>query len=483
VRPPRSISTFVQHVYLALLALLLGFVFALVLLPGDVEVRGALQPSAISFALGLGCVPALAAISSPANAIRAEYVLLLSPVYWLLTEPLQGAYTMTGVEHADVERAFIAMALFVGSALVAFTQRPWSFPTFITVESKIELSTNFYFGIGLVAFVLAFGRYAIPSHFDFAGMYAALQEGRWAGAWQRGSLGGADAFIDHLGYFGYILPPLTVLLGRRASWRDPRALILALASALLSLFLIQSGSRRLVGIFYGTGIVVWLLAIPRLRIAHVVGVCLLIPALLFGLETMLNYRESGVLAVAAENQKPAVPAVREDGLMVRVDENFLRLSQISAIFPSVHPYLTYHFFFWVAVRPIPRLFWPGKPIDPGVDFPSMVGVKGATLSASVIGELLMAGGFFAVAVGGWFYGRIATTLSRFLSESQSSSSLIVYGIGLLALFSGMRSLIELLLTSYVAFAWIVLVRGARELSGVLTPAAPGASWRARTESR
>ena len=69
----------------------------------------------------------------------------------------------------------------------------------------------------------------------------------------------------------------------------------------------------------------------------------------------------------------------------------------------------------------------------------------------------MAGGFIGIFLGGWFYGRLAGALSRLLAETGTPSALIIYSIGLLAIFAGMRSMIELVLMSYGIFAWAGLL--------------------------
>ncbi len=69
----------------------------------------------------------------------------------------------------------------------------------------------------------------------------------------------------------------------------------------------------------------------------------------------------------------------------------------------------------------------------------------------------MAGGFIGVFLGGLFYGRLAGALSRMLAEQGSASALVIYSIGLLALFAGMRSMIELVLMSYGILAWAALL--------------------------
>ena len=54
-----------------------------------------------------------------------------------------------------------------------------------------------------------------PSGFNPLVMYDGLFVSRFAASWARGGLGGWDAFINHLVYFGYHLPTLTVILASR----------------------------------------------------------------------------------------------------------------------------------------------------------------------------------------------------------------------------------------------------------------------------
>ena len=438
-------------------SVLVGLFFAIVSLPADVVPRDALRLPALLFTLSLCLVPGLAALRDPKSIFRAEHILVMAPVYWLLLDPLQGRFEMVGMRREEIERTFIAIALFVSGAWVAFLQRPRRAPKFIRLTTRAELATQLYFSIGVLAFALAFLKYAIPSGFDLVAMSQALAGGRWEGAWNRGALGGTDAFLDHLSYFAYLLPPLTVLLARRLGWANPRALSLGIGALIMAVFLLHDGGRRLVGVFFGSGGVVWFLGQPKVRLTTVLGLGLFVLGLLFTFERMLDNRDVGVLAMFDENLTPEREP-NDTGVLIRVDDNFLRLAQTTAIFPDLHPYTTWRYVLWVAVRPVPRLFWPGKPVNPGFDLPEFVGVTGASLSSSVIGELFMAGGFIAVAFGGWFYGKLARSLSHFLSEASTSSALLIYGIGLFALFAGMRSMIELVLTSYVILAWVALVR-------------------------
>ena len=445
---PSAIDTPVAGV-----AVIAGLIFASFLLPIDVQPRDGLRLPALLFSLSLCSVPVLAALRDPKSFFRAEHLLAMAPVFWLLLEPIQGRTDLDGVSREDVQRSLAAIAIFVTGAWIAFVQRPWRAPEFVRSAARVELPTEAYFGIGVLAFILAFLKYAVPAGFDFAAMASDLAGGRWAGAWNRGDLGGTDAFLDHLSYFGYLLPPLTVIVSRRLGWGNLRTLCLIFCGLILSAFIIQQGGRRLVGMFFGSGFLFWFLGKPQIRLSTILTLILLVAGLWFTNEKILSYRNVGILAMFDPD---ATPHVSEDA-MVRVDDNFLRLAQTSAIFPELHPYTTWRYALWVAVRPVPRLFWPGKPVDPGFSLPQFLRQKGVSLSSSVIGELMMAGGLLAVALGGWFYGRLARSLSHFLSEARTSSALLIYSVGLFALFVGFRSMIELVLTSYIILGWVALV--------------------------
>jgi hypothetical protein len=65
-------------------------------------------------------------------------------------------------------------------------------------------------------------------------------------------------------------------------------------------------------------------------------------------------------------------------------------------------------------------------------------------------------GLIGVALGGWLYGRIASTASGLLARCRTQGALVIYSIVVMALFSGMRSILELILVSYVVLAWVGL---------------------------
>src|SRR5436190_1316412 len=85
----------------------------------------------------------------------------------------------------------------------------------------------------------------------------------------------------------------------------------------------------------------------------------------------------------------------------------------------------------VLARPVPRVFWPGKPIDPGFDLPAIVGMKGVSLSTSIIGEWYITFGWIAVVIGAWLHGRLARTVNQLREVEIYHTNPIVYGLAVM----------------------------------------------------
>jgi hypothetical protein len=226
----------------------------------------------------------------------------------------------------------------------------------------------------------------------------------------------------------------------------------------ITLFLAQSGSRRVVGVVVGMALILWVLRHERFRLKQVLQTCAVVLMLLLALQVMLEYRNIGLASVvgigtvAAESREEKKRFLENQQL--RVDDNFYRLCQVIQFIPKSYPFVYHKYLLYVLVRPIPRVFWPEKPVDPGFDLPTAVGVQGVSYSYSVIGELYMSLGFFGIALGGWFYGRVSAMARGLLTRSSTMAALVMYSVLVMALFSGLRSILELILVSYVAFAWI-----------------------------
>ena len=443
-----------EYAALGIVATGLGTLLAVSFIPDDPAPQGALFFSALAMAAGLAAAPLAAAIRSPKSLLRAEYLLALAPIYWLLLDLLQGVYPMRGISPEQIRSAFIAIGLFVGALWVAVAYRPWRVPAALVRSVSEEFSTQAFFSLAVAAFILGMLKFAIPTNFDVAEMWYYVGQGRWVAPWGRGQLGGSDAFIDQLQYFGYILPALAVIVGRRAGWGNARTLLCGGMAITMMVFLSQSGSRRVIGVVFGIAFITWVLTERRLRTRHVLIGAGAVAALLLSLQVMLEYRRVGLAALFdSENNEPIL---ERDYL--RVDDNFYRLCQIIELIPDHYPHTYYKYFVYVLVRPIPRVFWPGKPVDPGFDLPRATGTRGVSLSSSVIGELYMAAGFIGIALGGWFYGRLSGMASQLLNQRTTAGAVLIYATLTMSLFGGVRSMLELVLVNYAMLAWVGLSR-------------------------
>ncbi len=435
-------------------------IIAVLLVPEDPTAPGALLYPALILSAGLATAPVAAAVRQPKAIFRGESLLALAPIYWLLLDLLQGVYSLDHISADEVRLAFTGIGLFVGMVWVGAIRRPWRTPAALVRAVSQEFSLNTYFALAIACFLIGMLNFAVATNFNVAAMVHYLGQERWSAPWGRGQLGGWDAFLDHLQYFGYLLPILTVVITRRTGLRNPRSLICIAMSIVMTLFLAQSGSRRVIGVVAGMALVLWVLDQRHLRLKQLLTTAFAIVALLLALQLMLEYRNVGFRSLLGTTDA-SVSSRREKSQLLevqhlRVDDNFYRLCQIIQLIPHSHPFVYHKYVVYVMVRPVPRVFWPEKPVDPGFDLPTALGVEGVSFSYSVIGELYMSLGLLGIALGGWFYGRVAAMASGLLKRSTTQGALVIYSIVVMALFSGMRSILELILVSYVVLAWVVL---------------------------
>ena len=452
-----TVSASLRSTLLAILSIGMATTLSILLVPEDPSTEGALFYPALVMSVGLATTPFVTALRRPKTLLRGECLLSLAPIYWLLLDLLQGVYGMQDITADQVRTAFLAIGLFVGLVWLGALRRSWRLPKVLISSVSQEFPINTYFALAIACFVIGMLNFAVPCNFDVFEMVHYLGQERWAAPWGRGQLGGWDAFLDHLQYFGYLLPVLTVVIGRRLGLRNVRTLVCIGLSVVVALFLAQSGSRRVIGVVGGMALILWVLDQQRLRVKHLLTTALAIVALLVTLQLMLEYRNVGLGVLVGQGEMPSGRYEKRQVLEekhLRVDDNFYRLCQIIQLIPQQYPFVYHKYLIYVIVRPIPRVLWPGKPVDPGFDLPTALGVEGLSLSYSVIGELYMSLGLIGVALGGWLYGRIASTASGLLARCRTQGALVIYSILVMALFSGMRSVLELILVSYVVLAWV-----------------------------
>lgn len=426
---------------------------ALALLPSDPSEPGSLMLSAWVLAAGILAAIIFDAVARGfARVFRAEHVLFISIVIVVFPELLQPYYS-SSLSSEITREVFIAIGVFGTAIALGSSLKPPRLP-----KSVIDLATRQYshqllYRIMLACWVLAMLNYAIASDFSLSAMIAGLRTWRWDAPWARGAMGGWDAFRDFLTYFGHLVPIFTVLLALRlGKWAQPRVLIGLVCSAISLAFIAQGGGRRVIVVIIGSSMLTWIFVKRRsLRPRHaiVIGGLLVMTALT--MEVILQFRNQGFAALEESDQDLEIQALH-------VDNNFNSLAETLRLIPFEVNYVGFQHLIYVLVRPIPRVFWEGKPIGSGFDLAQALGRKGLTISITAIGEWYMSFGWLGIVVGGAVMGWLARLWSQLAENDYGIAGAAFYALGAMAFFLGMRSLLELVLMTYPIICWYGLDR-------------------------
>jgi oligosaccharide repeat unit polymerase len=430
-----------------------SLLMALAVFPADPSPRGALTIPAAILSLGILTVPIVRAIRRSAAILNAENLVAFGYVFWLLLDPIQGAYDLRDAADWAIRDAFIAIGVSAAAMWLGVAGKPWPLPKWLGEMASQPLGTRTVARLVPVCLVLGMFNYAYSTNFNFPEMFSYLGANRWAAPWVRGQLGGWEAFRDQMQYFGYVLPSLTALLIARRGFGIQAWLSVA-ASALMLAFLAQGGGRRIIGVTVGAALLVWIQAQPMLKVRRLAIAGAITVLMAAAMQLMLNIRTVGFdeYMLLGESQYD----------YMHVDDNYLRLSQVIEIVPAEHPHVNSQQIVFTLVRPVPRVFWPGKPVDPGFDLPTIVGLRGVSLSTSIIGEWYLAYGWMAIILGAWLHGRLARTANSLRERPEYHNNPIIYGLVVMILVAGMRSMQDLVIMSYALVAWWIANRMTRE---------------------
>ena len=445
-----------MHYITGILGIVLGTFAAIVLLPEDYYEPGGLRLSAIALAMGLLTGPLVATLVDLRIRIRAESVMLFGLIYWLLVEPLGFDYSAYQLTREALVETFILIGLF-GALILAGSRLAYlSYGAVGRPIAEKDFATEWLFGVLLVAALLGMMPRLVPCSFSPACMIDGLFRARGEGPWSRGVIGDSGSFVYHLGYFGYLTLPLTIALHhrlRRIDWRVALGMILA---TIFLLYLIRDGGRRLVGMALGAGFITWLLLQPRLGPRQVMTAAAAVLAMAALLQIMLVFRlsEGGVVSNLFSGEAFADNPLED----VRIDNNFHYLVRTIDLLPEFRDFTGWDAIVYWAVRPIPRVFWPDKPISPGISIPYEMNEywgPNFTLTISAIGDWYIAFGIWSVAAAGLLMGFLGGRLVL-VWMGRTLRQKLLYSLGLMWLFISLRSYLELILMSYPIIAlWLL----------------------------
>jgi len=420
------------------------YLSAFTLFPVDPAPRGALMLSGSVLAIGILAIPFARVVSGSTLSTSTENFVAFGFVAWLLLDLIQGAYVLTEASPRSLQLALVATGASAASMWLGVAQGRWRLPKWLVDGAERQLSTQTLLHAVPICLLLGMFNYAYSVGFDLPAMFSYLGESRWNAPWGRGQAGGWEAFRDQAPYFGYVLPSLTALTISRLGLFRFQSLFAIACSLVMLAFLAQGGGRRIIAVTVGAGLLVWLQANPGVRLKNYIIVGIGAVSLALFAQFMLNVRGVGYSEYQGEGA---------DYDYLHVDDNFLRLAQIIDLVPAKRSHVGIRQVVFTLVRPVPRILWPGKPMHSGFDLPAEVGLRGVSLSSSIVGEWYLAFGWVSVLFGGWLHGRLAATANTLREIGHRSGNPIVFALAVMVLLAGMRSMLELVLMSYAVAAW------------------------------
>jgi len=437
-----------------MLGIVIGTAAAMLTLPDNYYEPGQLRLSALMLSLGLLTGPTVSSLSDIRAWMRAESVMMVGLIYWLLVELLADDYVAYELTRAGILKGFSLIGLFgvmilLGSRLAYAVHNSGS-----RISSpNIDFSLGWLFNALIACSFLGLLARLIPCNFSMTCLSDGLFSERGVGAWSRGVQGGSGAFVSHLQYFGYLAVPLTVALHHRTRRIDWRVVVgMALATFFL-LFLIKDGGRRLVGMVIGSGLIAWLLLQPRLGMRQIFVASATGLVMIALLQIMLVFRteEGGIVSSLFSGNAFEKNPIRSG---FHVDNNFKFLTKTIDHIPEFRDHTGWSAIIYWVVRPIPRVLWPGKPIGPGINLPCELGQcwsENFTLTVSAIGDWYVSFGIWSVAIAalvmGFFGGKLVLVWF-----GPAVRQKLLYSLGLMWLFIGLRNYLELIVMSYPIIA-------------------------------
>ena len=428
----------------------LGTAAALMFVPEQFHLPWALTPSAVCLTVGLLLPLLTAAVRDFRAFFRSEHIMILGLVYWLMLDLLQGVNNPRGVQYESVTGAFVCIGLF---ACGIWAGSLWAFiplPRMLQKAGSVRLRPSDVTLLIVVCFCIGTSHYLISVGFDFEKLIQYLGAPRFSAPWMTGRLGDWRSLQYHLTYLGQVVPTLTVVQAHLVGWQRGSTMIGVVCSIIVIAFQSSTGSRLEVGSILGAAIATWVLLQPRITRRMVIGFTAAILILFVWMQLMVVMRNHGLTRLFSGDD------VEVGYSHIVVDDNFYRLTQVLDLIPEAHPYTYGGQIFYVLVRPIPRALWQGKPINSGFDFEAAIGAPGdyVGFSYSALGEFFVDYGFPMVLFGGLCYGLLAGMWNQLLTSGGGPARLMLFGLGLLAMFAGIRSQQALMVKSFTIVAWL-----------------------------
>lgn len=301
-----------------------------------------------------------------------------------------------------------------------------------------DISNNALFYALIGSAFLGFLYMLLAVNFDLGRLIDGMLGPRFSEPWSRNRIGGLISLLTELSLMLYIVPPLAgIIWNRRRYFSLPQLLIVAAVFSLTIFHSFSSGTRNIFIAHLATLLMAYLLTLPENNLRNTI-IPILIAGLIgvYGSYHMLEFRTMG-LRNYVENRVYESGSTRDT---LAVDYNLASIGPLIDALPARHPYLGLEVITWALVRPIPRVFLPGKPEGLSVSIEEIVGAAGWTVAVTYLGESYMMAGWTGVIGMSLFFGALAAWWNRMAMQRQSDYALLVYALGFFAAGITMRSL-------------------------------------------
>ncbi|AFZ44944.1 hypothetical protein PCC7418_2812 [Halothece sp. PCC 7418] len=261
---------------------------------------------------------------------------------------------------------------------------------------------------------------------------------RFSQPWSRGAYGGWKSLLYELALLRYAIPPIGgILLNRRQNFKLWQIILVILILIFTFYQGFTSGTRSIFGAYLAGFLGGYLLTLEKIRLWKIV-----IPlgiagyAMLFATRHMLRFRNIGLRKYIEWGVYESVQA--EEGLAV--DYNLWPIGKIVDAMPNTYDFLGWEMIQVFATKPVPRVLWPGKPVELSTSIEDIVGATQMTVATTYVGEAYMLGGVIAVIVVSLIIGATSNWWTRITTQQSSGYAVAVGALGFFVAAMTMRSL-------------------------------------------
>jgi hypothetical protein len=405
-------------------------------LPSEMAQQVAI-PVGIGFALSLW----FDSLSGWKNLFRTDLVLLSGLYFFSLFEflyPQEGFNRLLTSKEAvgALNMLLLGFAgLVIGRHFTILKPIPKKWLNFSTIPDRS------LFRIFLVSAFLGYFYILWTVDFDIVEAMEEMLGARFSQPWARGRYGGLTSLFSELSLFRFAIPPLAgILLNRRKSIHPWQLLVVLMVLAFTFYQSFTSGNRGPFGSYVVGFLAGYLLSLEQVKLLKI-----LVPIGVFSyiitLTTrhMLHFRNMGFRRyIELEAYEKVFESASEKGL--KVDYNLWSLGKIVDAMPTQYDFLGWELINVFATKPVPRVFWPGKPEGLSTGIEDIIGVTQLTVAVTYVGEAYMLGGVVAVILISLILGATSNWWTRIIVQQSSGYAIVVGAVGFFVAAMTTRSL-------------------------------------------